>query len=645
MASNYIPQVDYTSRDFAAIRDSMIAQIPSFLPEWTSTDASDFGITLIELFSYMGDMLNYYIDRAANEGFIATATQRSSVLSIAQLLGYTPSSATAASVLLTFTNATSSDIPLPALTQVSTTTTVNGVSTQIIFETDYPITVPANSTQTVTATQGQTISNEYLGDSNGTSNQVFALSRTPLLSITNVTVGTLVGGVPTGISYNQIPYIIDAGSNDPSFSVTTDSNNVSSINFGDGISGRIPPVNGVYATYRIGGGAYGNVGPNTLTYQVSNVVPGLKVTNTAAASGGADEETTDSIRLNAPLAYTAQNRAVSLVDYASLAVGVPSIAKAVPDTTSSYNSIILYISPFGDTSLGTPGVDAYGNTTSAFTNAVSDLATYIVGKAPATTTITVNPPVYVPINVALTVYLLPQYKQSDVTAAVNLALSSLFAFNNVIFAENIVLQYLHSALANIDGVDYVNITLLTRADANLTGNLTAGSPTIGAPSSVLNLKVGDYVAFEPGAGGTVTIPSGTTIADINTSSATITNATASGGVVTYTASNSFSVGHPVTITGVNPVAYNISGVIASASSTAFTVANTSATGTYVSGGTAVTTTSLTMSANAGGSGSTTGASIWASSLSTTGVNNIQLNTYEIPTAGVFTTTPSGGIQA
>ena len=143
MASNYIPQVDYTSRDYSSIRSDLVALIPNILPEWTSTDASDFGITLIELFAYMGDMLNYYIDRSANEGFINTATQRSSVLSIANLLNYTPSNGTPATVTLTFQNSTASIISVPAKTQVATTTTVNGLTTQIIFETDSTISVPA----------------------------------------------------------------------------------------------------------------------------------------------------------------------------------------------------------------------------------------------------------------------------------------------------------------------------------------------------------------------------------------------------------------------------------------------------------------------------------------------------------------------
>ena len=532
MASNYIPQVDYTSRDYAAIRDDMIGLIPSLLPEWTSTDASDFGITLIELFSYMGDMLNYYIDRSANEGFISTATQRASVLSIAQMLGYTPSSAAPATVQLTFTNSTSSAVTVPALTQVATTTTVNGVNTQIIFETDFDLLVAGNSSTTGSATQGETIAYEYLGDSNGSVNQSFSLSKNPLISnTTNVVVGSLVGGIPVGTIYTEVPYIIDAGSNDPSYVVYTDANNISYINFGDGVSGRIPPINSIYVTYRIGGGALGNVGPNTLTYQLTNILAGVRVTNQAAASGGADQETTDSIRINAPLAYTALSRAVSLNDYSALAVQVPSIAKAIADSGSAYNSIILYIAPFGDTSIGTPGVDVNGAVTTTFNNAVTDLVSYITDKAPATTTITVNPPTYVPVNISLTAHILSQYRQSDVLTAINQALADILDFTSVIFAENVVLQYIHQALTTVSGLDYADVTLLTRADASFLGDIAASSPTISNVTSFLNVAVGQKVALLQGSTGTVTIPSGTTISSFNTGAGTITlsaNATGSG---------------------------------------------------------------------------------------------------------------------
>jgi hypothetical protein len=68
--------------------------------------------------------------------------------------------------------------------------------------------------------------------------------------------------------------------------------------------------------------------------------------------------------------------------------------------------------------------------------------------------------------------------------------------------------------------------------------------------------------------------------------ATITNVTALTGTVTYTATNSFSAGQIVTITGVAPQTYNlVNATIATASGSNFTITN-AATGTYISGGVA-----------------------------------------------------------
>jgi hypothetical protein len=73
--------------------------------------------------------------------------------------------------------------------------------------------------------------------------------------------------------------------------------------------------------------------------------------------------------------------------------------------------------------------------------------------------------------------------------------------------------------------------------------------------------------------------------------ATITNVTANGSAISYTANNTFQIGDTVTITGTNVLAFNIvDAVVASATSTSFTV-NSSATGSYTSGGLATRTVS------------------------------------------------------
>lgn len=75
--------------------------------------------------------------------------------------------------------------------------------------------------------------------------------------------------------------------------------------------------------------------------------------------------------------------------------------------------------------------------------------------------------------------------------------------------------------------------------------------------------------------------------NISYQTAVVTAASAADGVVTYTAANSFNVGELVTITGLSTSAFNLTNVaIGSVSGTQFTVTN-AATGTGVTGATAV----------------------------------------------------------
>ena len=96
--------VDYTSRDYYSLREQLIARVKDRVPGWTGNDSSDFGLAIIEAFAYMGDLVNYYIDRTANEGYILTATQRDTLLNLARMYGYTPNNYVGSVADVTFTN-------------------------------------------------------------------------------------------------------------------------------------------------------------------------------------------------------------------------------------------------------------------------------------------------------------------------------------------------------------------------------------------------------------------------------------------------------------------------------------------------------------------------------------------------------------
>jgi hypothetical protein len=460
-------------------------------------------MTLLELFAYMGDILNYYIDRTANEALITSATQRQTVLQIAGLIGYTPTNSTASTVTLTFQNSTASPITLPALTQVATSLVSNGTTTQVVFETNSALTVPAksgatNGSATVVATQGQTVSNEIIGISDGTPSQTYALANT---SVINGTVNVTINGV----AYQSVQYLIDSNGYDPVFSTNTDADGITYVTFGDSVSGRVPP-NGaqIYATYRVGGGVIGNVASNTIKYVInvpSGTIPaGLTVSNQdisvsgdGAATGGADAESTDSIRINAPKSIRAINRAVSLSDYSYIAVQVSGVAKAIA-TADVYTSVTLYLAPAGD-----PGVASDNVTpTSVFNNLTPNVLSSLIDKAPANTTITFQPPKYVGAYLVVNITVAPQYKQSSVVSNVTSAINNLFYIDNVIFNDTIAVSDVYQTISSVDGVAYQQIQKLVRADQDQTFTITNKALTSNVAtlttSVTHNLAVGQTVS-------------------------------------------------------------------------------------------------------------------------------------------------------
>jgi hypothetical protein len=492
VSTNFIPQVNYTSRDYTSIRQDLLDLIPLYAPEWSSRNAADFGIVLLELFSYVGDLLNYNIDRSTNESFITTASQRNSVLQIASLLGYVPTQKTASLVELTFQNSSAGTITVPALTQVATTSIINGESTQIIFETAASISVPAkvgtvNGSATVIATQGESVFDELIGTSNGASGQTFELSETSIIE-SSVSISV------NGINYNQVPYIIDYVGSDPVFVVNTDADNITYVSFGDNVSGRIPPSGAeIYASYRVGGGASGNVSANTLTYIVTNSNAGLSVNNQSAAVAGADEESTDSIRINAPASLKALNRAVSLADYASLALQVTGISKAVAKA-NVYSNVTVYVALFGDR-----GIDGSLNPTTIFNTVANRLLEYYVDKCPPNTTITVQPPSYAKIDVTVDVTVAPQYKTSAIKTQIENDLNLLLDTDNVVFGDTIKLSDVLETVSSINGVLQVTPVLLSKQTAVKTSSITNKVLTTGVATLTTGVThsflVGDTVSI------------------------------------------------------------------------------------------------------------------------------------------------------
>ena len=102
----FIPSnINYTSKDFSSIKADLIEYTKSYFPDtYKDFNETSPGMMLIELASYVGDVLSYYIDYQYKENVLATATERRNVVRLAEFLGYKVNSSTPALVKLKVTH-------------------------------------------------------------------------------------------------------------------------------------------------------------------------------------------------------------------------------------------------------------------------------------------------------------------------------------------------------------------------------------------------------------------------------------------------------------------------------------------------------------------------------------------------------------
>jgi hypothetical protein len=66
-----LPSPNLDDRTFEQIRDEAIRLIPQYCPEWTNFNPSDPGVTLLELFSWMTEMVLYRLNRVPEKVYLA----------------------------------------------------------------------------------------------------------------------------------------------------------------------------------------------------------------------------------------------------------------------------------------------------------------------------------------------------------------------------------------------------------------------------------------------------------------------------------------------------------------------------------------------------------------------------------------------
>lgn len=508
MANELLPsQIDYTSRDYQSLREDMIARVRARIPDWSGTDPSDFGVALIEAFAYMGDLMSYYIDRAANESSLSTARRRANVIALARDLGYEPAGYSPSSVTLQFINTSSTPILVPAGTVVSARVTVNDLYLTIPFETNEDLTLGSESTGDVTATQGQTITGtegygEPLGLSSGAPRQVFELPNS------NVLKESVQVYVYDGVNYlpwQIVDHMYDYAPLSRVFRVRDSGDDVVYVEFGDGVSGLIPPTGyAIYAEYRAVDGTYGNVPagaireiteiPGLTQTELAVALGSLSVTNDTPATGGTDPEDTESIRFNARQAYRASTRAVTLDDYQNIALGVPSCGKASAQSETPA-SVLLAVAPYRNLGVAEerPGFD-YDTDTDTWSPSVemvnlrSQVAEVVASAALAGSALTVIDPVYSPIDLSVEIEAISSLRQVDAYNVAKQAIIEQFDYARIPFGATISTSDVVALVSSLGVAVNVSVSVLKRsADSVSVSTITAD------PDEIFILREADLV--------------------------------------------------------------------------------------------------------------------------------------------------------
>jgi len=81
--------INYTARNFSSIKDELVSYTKRYYPE-TFKDFSEasFGALMLDMVSYVGDILSFYVDYQANESFLQTAIEYGNIINLSRQLGY-----------------------------------------------------------------------------------------------------------------------------------------------------------------------------------------------------------------------------------------------------------------------------------------------------------------------------------------------------------------------------------------------------------------------------------------------------------------------------------------------------------------------------------------------------------------------------
>jgi hypothetical protein len=275
--------------------------------------------TLLDALAYNTQYNSYYLNMVANEMFLDTALQRSSVVSHAKLLDYTPKSALApeATIDLKIYGVSDSSITVPKFTNFLSEA-IDGVNYNFVTTNSYTVN-PVGGIATfnnITIKQGLSTSLSFTVDTTANPSYTFEIPDT------NVDTTTLIVTVQQSNSnnstqvYNLATDFLTLNGDSAVYYLQESLKGTYQIYFGDGILGKqLTNGNVVKVSYITTQGTSSAGANNFVLMDVIQGYANNSITPVIAANQGGAKESIDSIKFQAPKSYAAQGRAVTKEDY------------------------------------------------------------------------------------------------------------------------------------------------------------------------------------------------------------------------------------------------------------------------------------------------------------------------------------------
>lgn len=382
---------------------------------------------LLDVLAYNTHYNALYTNLAINEAFLDSASKRASVVSKAKELGYVPSSAKSSTAIITVVainnqvNA-SSILELPQYTPF--TTNVDGL--------DY--TFYTTTTYTATKTGNQYIFPSIILKEGTVLEYTYQVTNdTPTFTLPNANIDTTTIRVlvqenaqsTESEAFTRSDTILDLHADSAVYFLKENDKQLYDVEFGNGVVGKaLSPGNIVRVTY-IACNRDAPNGARTFKYSGNlSTQNQIFVTTVNPAFGGSAAESIDDIKWNAPRAYAAQNRCVTVEDYRTIVKQYYSDAKSVNVWGGETSNPPQYGKVFLSVITNSPGT---------LTQAEKD---YIVNqiinpRKPLTVVAVMVDPIPVDMEMDVSVYYNPQNTTRGPGDIANLVQQTIEDYNNV----------------------------------------------------------------------------------------------------------------------------------------------------------------------------------------------------------------------